>query len=307
MARPFKFRYANEIVGSFVLLIALLLIVAVLAAGHAQKWFEPVHRVDLQFPPEGSFELQRGAEVRILGTLVGTIEEIMVNEDDGSMQGVATVRGEFIRFVREGSQAVARKKFGIAGDAYLEITKGTGPELADRPSLVVTKDKELTELVQDVLRQVKEATLPAIDQIRKAVEEYTLLAAGLRDPKGELQMLIANISAISDALKKGESLAGKLLSDPTMGEDIALLMRKLNDSASELKTILDDVQVVTSNLKDEAGDLPGVVLQARDAVRETQTLVEGIQKHWLIRAYVEQAAPSTLIPPSEVQAAGEAP
>ena len=39
MTQKFKFRYVNEIVGGFVLLVFLLLLVGVLLAGHAQHWF----------------------------------------------------------------------------------------------------------------------------------------------------------------------------------------------------------------------------------------------------------------------------
>ena len=37
MAKKFKFRYVNEIAGGFVILVAALLIVGVVVAGHAQR------------------------------------------------------------------------------------------------------------------------------------------------------------------------------------------------------------------------------------------------------------------------------
>jgi hypothetical protein len=53
-------------------------------------------------------------------------------------------------------------------------------------------------------------------------------------------------------------------------------------------------------LKDEVHDVPGIVLQTRDTMRETERLITAIQRHWLLRKYVEQAQPTTLIPSSAV-------
>ncbi len=63
MNAPFKFRYVNEIVGTFVLIIVALLVAGILLAGHAQDWFTPIHRYHVDFPAEGSLGLQKGATV----------------------------------------------------------------------------------------------------------------------------------------------------------------------------------------------------------------------------------------------------
>jgi len=299
MAKPFKFRYVNEITGVFVLLVVAAVVVSIFVAGHAQGWFVPVHSVDLVFPPEGSFDLQKGAEVRILGALVGSLQQIQV-ADDGSMTGEIEIKGDFIRFVRADSQAIAKKKFGVAGDAYLEITKGRGEPLPADGVLKVEKDTEITEMVEQAVQQVKEVALPAIEQLRKAVEEYTGLAADLRNPEGDLQQLIAHLNGISQGLEDGEGTAGKLLRDPSLANEMQEITEKINRSLAEVEKILDDVQETTGVMKGEAQDMSGVVLQTRETMRETEKLVAAIQKHWLLRKYVDQGEPSTLIPASAI-------
>lgn len=299
MPKPFKFRYVNEITGVFVLLVIAAVIAGVFVAGRAQKWFEPIHEVEVVFPPEGSFDLQRGAEVRILGALVGSLEEIDVAED-GEMSGVLRIRGTFIRFVRADSRAIAKKKFGVAGDAYLEITKGSGAPLPEGAVMKVEKDTEITEMVQQVIQRVEEVALPAIEQVRKALEEYTNLASDLRNPEGNLQELLAHLAKIAEELEKGEGTAGQLLRDPSLANELREITEKINASLAEVNVILQDVRASSSILKEEMDDVPGVVLQTRDTMRETEKLLEAIQKHWMIRKYVDQAEPSTLIPPSAV-------
>ena len=308
MTKPFKFRYVNEIVGVFVILVVLALIAGVILAGHAQRWFEPVHRLTLQFPSEGSFGLKKGAEVQILGATVGVVEEIRVNED-GSMEGGITIRGDFIRFVRADSRAIARKKFAVAGDSYIEITRGVGEELPEEgATMICEKDTEITETVEQVVQQVREVTLPAIEQVRLAIEEYTKLAADLRNPEGNLQQLLAHLNQIMLGLEKGEGTAGQILRDPSMANELRQITVKINESLAEVRSILEDVKQTTAKMpqtaesvSEEVDNLPGLVLQTQKTLMETERLIEGIQRHWLMRKYIEQAPASERIPPSAVQ------
>ena len=308
MTKPFKFRYVNEIVGAFVIMVVLALIAGIILAGHAQRWFEPVHRLTLQFPSEGSFGLKKGAEVQILGATVGVVEEIRVNAD-GSMEGEITIRGDFIRFVRSDSRAIARKKFAVAGDSYVEITRGVGEGLPEEgATMICEKDTEITETIGQVVQQVREVTLPAIEQVRLAIEEYTKLAADLRNPEGNLQQLLANLNQIMLGLEKGEGTAGQILRDPSMANELRQITVKINESLAEVRKILEDVKQTTARMPqtaesigEEVENLPGLVLQTQKTLMETEKLIEGIQRHWLMRKYIEQTPASERIPPSAVQ------
>ena len=96
MNKPFKFRYVNEIVGVFVLVVVAALIVGIILAGRAQEWFVPVHHLVLDFPEEGSLGLQKGAEVQILGTPVGVVssdfEWSAISEIFSALLGVMSTR-----------------------------------------------------------------------------------------------------------------------------------------------------------------------------------------------------------------------
>lgn len=299
MAKPFKFRYVNEITGGFVLLTLVLVIVGIILAGNAQRWFEPVHNLTLTFPPEGSFDLQKGAEVRILGALVGAVESIAVDEA-GGMTGEITIRGNFIRFVRSDSKAIAKKKFGVAGDAFVEITKGVGTPLEDGAVLACEKDTELMAMVQDVVQQIRTNTVPAIQQVQRAVEEYTKVAEELHRPDGNLQQLLSHLNALAAGLEKGEGTAGQLLRDPSLANELREITAKVNASLQQVSQILGNVEQITAAIRDETGDVPGLVLQSRETLRESEKLIEGLQRHWLLRKYVEADEPTARVPATAV-------
>ncbi len=313
--KPFKFRYVNEIVGGFVLLVLLIVVAGVFVAGKSQEWFVPVHEIAINFPPQGSLGLQVGADVQIMGTSVGRITEISVDED-GFMTGVMTVKGDFIRYVRTDSEVKAKKKFGVAGDSYIEITKGDGPMLPPDAAVVVTADTDITELIEEILNQFQEKTFPVIESVKAALDEYRGLAEDLRAPDKELQMLLANLNAILAGLREGEGAAGRLLSDQATAEQVSSLLTQVNEILARVQDVLANVQAAADRLpamaetvEGEVRQIPGTVIQTQDTLRETERLIEGIQRHWLIRRYVphDQTA-SDMIPSDQViPPAGRAP
>lgn len=301
MSKPFKFRYVNEIVGAFVLLVVAALVAGIILAGRAQDWFEPVHEIALDFPEEGSLGLQKGAEVQILGTPVGRVGRIRV-KDDGAMSTVLTIKGDFIRFVRDDSRAVVKKKFAVAGDAFVEITQGRGAPLDEDAVMRAEKDTEITEIAQNILKQIEDATLPLL-------QEYTKLAADLRSAEGPLMKLLANLEEISRGLAAGEGSAGQLLRDPAAAQEIERILEQVNDALAEAKAILADVKATSSRLPPmaetvgrEVDALPGTVVQSQETLREAERLIEGVQRHWLIRNHVPNVELPEMIP--AIQAGG---
>ena len=86
MPKPLKVRRANEIVGLFVLLALAIAVAAVLLGPRTQRWFTPSQTLAIHLPPEGSLGLRKGGDVQILGSVVGSVEDIIVTDagNDGS-------------------------------------------------------------------------------------------------------------------------------------------------------------------------------------------------------------------------------
>ncbi len=296
--KPFQFRYVNELVGGFVLLVVLLLVLAIVLAGRAQGWFEPVHEMQIDFPAEGSLDLQIGSPVQILGATVGRLEMIDV-DDEGAMVGAITIKDDFYQFVRADSMAIVKKKFGIAGEAFIEITKGISPDLPAENRLAAVKDTDLNQLLQELLTQVKEAVLPLLDSYKNLADEYAGLASDLRAEQGPLGQSLANIEAITRKLDEGEGPAGLLLSDEALAGRIDEMVKQVSDVIRQLEVIMKDVRGATVELPPiahkvnrELDDLPGTMLMTQEAISEAGRLLEGIQRHWLVRKYVP-AKPGT--------------
>ena len=130
MPKPLKVRRSHEIVGLFVLLALGIALAALLLGPQTQRWFTASQNLAIHLPPEGSLGLREGGDVQILGSVVGTVENIVVT-DAGKVEAVVSIRGNFFRFVRQDSQAIIRRPLGI-GEASIEITRGHGAPLPAR-------------------------------------------------------------------------------------------------------------------------------------------------------------------------------
>ncbi len=353
MTKPFKFRYVNEIAGVFVLLIVILFIAGIVLAGFVQGWFESYHRLTLDIPAEGLSGLQEGAEVEILGAVVGSVESLIVNDKTGDMEAVAAIRSDFFSFVKQDSQAFIRKRFIFAGDTYVEITRGEGAPIPDKDRMfrmTCEPGREILTTIQEFADEIREsrildsimemsfeiqaAVLGVLTQARNSLERYTTLVVDLRETSVKVQTLLERIDGIVQKTEAGEGTVGMLLTDSTLAEKTISIAGKVETTIDEVDAVLRDVHRMTAGLPDaaqmardletireilenvraatellpamaetagaEIEDIPGMIRQIRQNLREAEELVEAVKRHWLIRKYVETAEPPATLPPSLV-------
>lgn len=313
MNRTYKFRYASELAGGFVLAGVVLIILGIYFAGHAQGWFEKHLTLRTKFNTmEGTFGLQEGAEVRILGTLAGRVGEI-VPAEDGGMETTFILQGKFGRFVRADSVAKVKKKFQVAGDAYVEIMLGTPqqPLLKSGSFIKCEQDVELIETARMLLDEFREAAVPMLDEFRQ---------------------ILSHVNGVTRQLEQKEGTAGRLIGDPQWAKDVESIVRDIKETSSRLPAmantlgtamsnveavaqslqvtaakfpaisenaagVVTDVHQVTGGLTGQVVNIQGVLLQAESALRETQILIEGLQKHWLVRKYIPQEDATPMLQP----------
>jgi phospholipid/cholesterol/gamma-HCH transport system substrate-binding protein len=318
MKPRFKFRHVNEITGVFVILVVVVLIATIVWTARSQRWFRGTVTLRIVLPEAGAAGIRQGSEVYFLGTLVGTVSDVIV-ASTGRMEAQASIRSDFFRFMREDSSAIVKKKFGVAGDAYFEITRGQGQPLPKKDASIICN--ELPGTMETAIEDVRSAVLPVLEKISVGVDTWTTLGeklsssadawtrlgTNLGESRQHLDQLIGRLDGIVAGVEQGKGTAGKLLTDPALADDLKTILDKGNVSMDQLQGILKDVQLAGNNLSAvsealaiEAKDLPGLVLQTQQTLHELERLIEGIERHWLIRKYIEQRHPNTRIPPSEV-------
>ena len=98
------FRYVNEAVGAFVLVLVGLALFALVQSGRVQQWFDPGAPLIVVLPQSGLSGLTDGSEVNVLGTTAGVVESIDI-ESDGRIIARVRIRRQFTAFIRSDSRA----------------------------------------------------------------------------------------------------------------------------------------------------------------------------------------------------------
>ena len=321
MPKPYRFRHVHEITGVFVLGVIVLLLLGIVGTGFSQRWFTRTTEFTLLLPT-GARGLRAGAEVKMLGTVVGSVQEIWVDKKERMMKGRISVRSDFAEmFVKDGSEALLRTPFGI-GETYVEISAGP----AEAKALLAESNMEArtegapTESMEKTIAQIRDEVVPGIKEARAGVKEFTALAAELRRPESNLQQSFARLNRIFGDVEKGEGLAGKVLSDPQMAAEVQKTMTGLNASLAEAQAVLQDLRKTTNTVAGQSQQsleqfqailqdiqkttaalpqtvksinqtteaMPAMVLQMQETLRQIQRLVEGAQRSWLLRGTIER-------------------
>jgi phospholipid/cholesterol/gamma-HCH transport system substrate-binding protein len=310
VADRFKFRRVNEITGTFVLAVVAVLIAAVVWTGHSQRWFKSRVTLQIVLPEAGAAGIRQGSEVYFLGTLVGTVSDVVVDET-GRMEAEANIRRDFFRFVRADSSAVVKRKFGLAGDSYFEITRGLGQPLPEKNASIDCR--ELPDTMETAIEEVRNAALPVMKKLSVGLDTWTALGTNLVTTQEQLEQLIGHLNDMVAGVEQGKGTAGKLITDPALADEAQTLMARANEMMGELQDVTTNLNVAVKNIQngtarlpeitdavaDGTKDLPGLVRQTQASMRELERLVEAMQKTWLLRKYVNQTNPPPLNPLSE--------
>ena len=317
----------NQAVGAVVLICVALFIGALLNAGLLKEWFETSLTLRIMLPEEGTSGLSQGSEVQILGTRAGEIRRIVIDPSQ-HMHAEARIDTQMKPFLRRDSQVVIRRQFGIAGNAYVDITRGRGPELDwDFAVLTANSDRAPTDSIGQVVDDVRSRIVPILDQLQKVVAS----ASALVGPSGALHQTLQSAASVAQRVERGEGSVGKLLADDKMATDLAAtltaaqsavahtngLVAELEKSTKDAKiasilqrtdAILGSLQVVTRNLAAASPNImtttdsmPALLLQTESTARELELLLGQLRRSWLLGGGGATPASSRRAPASEVR------
>jgi phospholipid/cholesterol/gamma-HCH transport system substrate-binding protein len=318
----------NEIVGAVVLACVAIFVVVLVNAGLVTDWFQPTFTLRVILPEEGVSGLASGAEVQVLGTRAGEVRRIVI--DPGQrMYALARVEDQMRPFIRRNSQVSIRRQFGVAGAAYLDISRGTGPELDwSYAVLTASGDRAPTDTLGQMVDELRAKILPLIDDIQKAVLAFTLVAQRVVDPKGPLEQTLASAASIAGRVEKGEGVAGRLIANDKLAADLEATLLSLRELSGQLERTSKDPRIaeivqrtnailaslqtttrglaettpkITQNVVSTTDTLPATLLQAQLAAHELELLLAQLRQSWLFGGSGTPAPASARAPAVQVR------
>jgi phospholipid/cholesterol/gamma-HCH transport system substrate-binding protein len=222
MRAPARFPHVNEAVGALVLAALAVFLAAVLQAGVLGPLLRPALTLRVILPPEGTAGLSAGASVEVMGTRAGQVRRIVIDPRQQLYADVRLDQGMDV-FVRRDSRVFIRRQFGVAGAAFLQITRGTGEPLDwDYAVLEVTREQAPTETLGELIEDLRDRLVPVFEDVGR----ITRAAA-----------------EITEVIARGQGTVGRLLADDT-------LVRELETAAAQLDRALAEATLVVADVRD---------------------------------------------------------
>jgi phospholipid/cholesterol/gamma-HCH transport system substrate-binding protein len=241
-------RYVSRRVGALVLIAFGIFAIALLQAGVLRDLFRSTLSLRVILPDSGLAGLDEGASVEILGTDAGDVLEIVIDPEQ-KLHAVVEIEEAMEPFVRRDSKVFIRKQFGIAGAAFLEITRGQGEPLDwDYAVLTAEGGDAPTESMGEILDDLRAKVLPIVDDVQRTVAAAGDLIAELQAPDGQLQTTLADLRKVTGRLAAGEGTVGRLLAEDTVVRELETTLGAVNQQLARLDGIVSDFQATSGEV-----------------------------------------------------------
>ncbi len=288
MAKPFKFRYVNHIAGAFAAAVVIVVIAGFILAAHAQKWFQPVNKITFNLPPEGFYGIKSGAEIHMLGTTVGAVDDVHIDEN-GNMTAAGYTTSKFFKYICTDSVAIIHIPVALS-DPFIEITRGHATPLTEKDFLTARPEVGAGDQLSQMIQDFRNQTVPKINSL---IDQFGTLANQFLDPKGPTQTLLANLNKVGTRLQTDDNIAGRILNDKQLSDNLAQTVVKLNAS-------VDTIGSTVASLRKTTDALPDTIIQLQQTLVEVQKLVHGLEGLPLVREHVDQNATQQNLRPSDI-------
>jgi phospholipid/cholesterol/gamma-HCH transport system substrate-binding protein len=322
-----RLRHSDEAVGLLVVIAVAVFLGAILQAGVLRDWLRPQSTLIVLLPAEGVAGLSAGAEAEVLGTRAGTVRRVVI-EPDRRIRAEVLLDDQARVFIRRDSVATIRRRFGIAGASFLDISRGSGAELDwDFAVIEAVSERAPTETVGALLDDVRARVIPIVEDLGRIVTALATtterLATGegtvgrlltddtiarqaegiMGDARDVIARLEGTFSAIERASREVQEIATAAASPqsgiPALIRRAEATLATLQQASRDLARATPRLPAITRNVEQATDPIPALILQTQTTARELEMLLGQLRGLWLLGGSGPAAPAAAPRPPPE--------
>jgi len=301
--RPRRFVGIGRKVSLFLITAVVGVIGVILLVGYKQGIF--VRHTTIYFHTADAFGISKGMAVRLFGLPVGTVNDLDIS--DGGVKVELSIISHYTprvpkssraRLLREGYVGAATIQLvpgGEAGRAMEPVVDGDEIEYVPARGVVELIDDfktQLTPVINDLRRMIVELNQPNSD-FRKSLAGANAVFQQLPDTNREIRKMVHDADGTVLAVgRQAEATLGSL------GRVSAQLEQRLPVLTAKLESTLDALSETSTEIRNATrknGDalhevitqMPGLVRESGDLVRDGQDVVGAARNSWLLRDNIE--------------------
>ena len=245
----FKIRFAEQIVGVFVLLAVAMLAAVLILMGANQRWFAKDYYFTSKFASADG--LSSGMGITFKGFQIGVVDSVSLNPDN-SVGLRFHIYDTYIGKVTQHSVLeLTTSPIGLGGGLSFHPGKAGGPHLPEGSYIPSTSTPEGQALVKQGLVEIPQN----VDTITKLIGQVGPILQNVNTTLEQMQTLIATANGSIKGRGPG-SVGGTLVS----AQDT---VNNLNDVVSQMgpkvNSVLDNLNTVSEEVKRASTSPEGVV------------------------------------------------
>jgi phospholipid/cholesterol/gamma-HCH transport system substrate-binding protein len=321
-----RLRHTDEWVGLLVVAAVVLFLGAVLEAGVLRDWFRPVGRLRILLPHAGVGGLAVGADVDVLGIRAGTVRRIVLNPNQ-QMYAEADIDQQTEPFIHRDSTAVIRRQFGLAGAAYVDISRGTGAPMDWTFAVIgATTERAPTDTISAMIDQVQQRVRPVLDDAKQAMDSIVAITGRLEKGQGTLGRLVTNdtlarqteqtvataqqqIVDLGKVIAKLDDLADAVTQIaasrqegvPELLRRVDAILANLQSATYEITRASPRLPEIARNMASGTADLPALLTQTQVTAQQLERLLVQLQGVWLLGGGGHPQTEPSRLPVGQIQ------
>lgn len=323
-----RLRRMEKLVGLFVFVAAFTLVagfvVYLYRTADRKGWFTP--KCPYYTFAESADGLNVGDPVFLMGFSVG---EITVIDAEPPNSGYNVYVGFQLKRPYYGyvwSDSKARITAGsLLGGRRLEVTKGKLGEptcfeeegrvarilvdgrqvdLDDHrqgPFLPPEEAPTLSARAEALVGRLEEDLPPLVERADALVGSVERLTENLDASVSQARPVLGNLAAITRNLRDPQGSLGEWLLPKNLRRQLETTLASVDANLSVLSGTLHGVDVVTGNIRNQLDSNPDLLCEVSALLRDTDDLVEGLKRHWLLRSAFRRNAATGLSTPTPMR------
>jgi phospholipid/cholesterol/gamma-HCH transport system substrate-binding protein len=251
----FKIRFADQIVGFFVLLSIVALVFVIIMLGRSQRWFADDVSYKTVLPTAG--KKKKNMAVQFKGFTIGHIKSFYLTEND-NVEVIFVIHEGYVSRVKQGSMVeLIESPIGLGNQFVFHA--GLGANLEEGSFVPIAGSAQAKELIrQGLAEESKQAdSITAILKLVNAILEDVSTALGDGSSTTEIGRIVGSLgSAMSD-----------------VGDTTSALAELIGDAQAQLGPILKNLNALTAELNKPDGLIYSVLDTDKDVYKNLVSLL----------------------------------
>jgi len=298
-----SFDATEKIVGTFMVIITILILTMVVMIGRGKDWFKTYITYYTVF--DEAYNLGPNARVKLYKADIGKVKSVRLEENKVKVK--LAILADHSQQIKVDSVATVESPT-LIGSEYVSIKPGT-PQASPIPENGTIPSKSKRSLADFMEEFEVEKTGK---MIIRSLQEISEIVAHLRNPEGPLYSSLdsmakslAHLEALTHEIRDGKGSVGKLVQSEELLERIYEelnhvngILRHVEDVTAKTPDIMDDIKQsmtminqILANIEKGSQDVPAVtkrtkhgIREVRDAVDEADKVVQSVQESFFIKS-----------------------